>query len=60
MAKTITLHAWMLVPGDMVNGKIVRYEPVYTNSSKTHVRIDYTDGTSETFAHRADVAVTEA
>jgi hypothetical protein len=58
MATTIVLSAWMLSPGDVVNGKTVRFIPVYTGPAKTHVRINYTDGTDEILEHRADVAVT--
>lgn len=56
-ADAIVVSAWMLMTGDVVNGKTVKFTPVYTTPAKTHVRIDFTDGTDEILERRADVTV---
>lgn len=55
---TETIHAWMVMPGDTLDGKTVQWDPTYTDGTQQSVRVNFTDGTSATFGKRDLVTVT--
>jgi hypothetical protein len=58
MTQTIVVSAWMLMRGDLVNGRTVEFDPIYADVTLENVHVDYTDGTRETLPKNSDVTVT--
>jgi hypothetical protein len=57
MSAEEVVYAWMLIKGDVVDGKTVKFTPSYTTPAKTHVRVTFADGTDVVLEKRTDVII---